>query len=114
MMKLSFIPILLQGKYDIFLIASLFLLEAFCQTTNGLYHLYHVFVFIANLTNLDNMKSWLIKFMFSEKATKMGKNSTFLTLLSKCQNNWEIFFQILWPSHNILTSFIRNMKDKSL
>ena len=102
-MKLSFIPILLQGKYGIFLIASLFLLEAFCQTTNGLYHLYHAFVFIANLTNLDIMKCCLMKFRFSEKALKCGKKSLFLTLLSKCQNDWEIVFQILWPSHNILT-----------
>ena len=35
-----------------------------------------------------------IKFRVSEKATKIWKNP----LLSEHQNNWKIFFQILWPS----------------
>ena len=35
---------------------------------------------------------------FSEKATKIV-----LTVLSKRQNKWICFFQIFWPSHNILT-----------
>ena len=44
-----------------------------------------------------------LKFRFSEKATKITKKSPIvLTLLSKCQKNWEIFFQILWPSHDVL------------
>ena len=28
---------------------------------------------------------------------------SFLTLLNKCQYKWEVFFQILWPSHNTST-----------
>ena len=48
-----------------------------------------------------------VKFSFSEKATKNWKNLPFvLTLLSK--NSCFVktggrFFQILWPSHNVLT-----------
>ena len=49
----------------------------------------------------------MLKFRFSEKATKIWKNLPLvLTLLSK--NSCFVktggrFFQILWPSHNILT-----------
>ena len=47
--------------------------------------------------------SSLLKFRFSEKATKIWKNLPLvLTLLSKLQNKREIFSN-LWPSHNILT-----------
>ena len=49
----------------------------------------------------------LIKFRFSEKATKIWKNiSLVLTLLSKNRCFVKTdgrFFPILWPSHNILT-----------
>ena len=44
-----------------------------------------------------------LKSSFSEKATKIWKNlSLVLTLLSKSQNKWDIFFK-LSPSHNVLT-----------
>ena len=50
----------------------------------------------------------MIKFSFSEKATKTWKNLPFvLTLLSKTscfvKKGGRSFFQILWPSHNVLT-----------
>ena len=41
----------------------------------------------------------LLKFMFFEKAAV-------LTLLTKCQVG--DFFQILWPSHNVLTLSLRD------
>ena len=49
-----------------------------------------------------------LKFSFSEKATKIWKNLRIgfdksADLLSKCQNKREIFFQILCPSHYVLT-----------
>ena len=52
-------------------------------------------------------KCWVLKFSFSEKATKIWKNLPLvLTLLSKnscCVKTRGRFFQILWPSHNVST-----------
>ena len=45
-----------------------------------------------------------LKFRFSEKTTKIWKNILLiLTWLSKHRNKWEIFKNVLWPSHNIVT-----------
>ena len=60
-------------------------------------------------SKLDEMwfAKFFVKFSFSEKATKNWKNLPFvLTLLSKNScfvKTGGIFFQILWPSHNVLT-----------
>ena len=60
-----------------------------------------------NYVGKKRKKVCIIKFSFSEKATKIWKNLPLvLTLLSK--NNYFVktsgrFFQILWPSHNVLT-----------
>ena len=45
----------------------------------------------------------MLKFRFSEKATKIWKN---LPVVLTCALNFKKsgrFFQIVWPSHNILT-----------
>ena len=60
------------------------------------------FIDLRKCHNVDEKSSEVVllflKFRFSEKATKMWKNLPLvLTLLSKCWNNWEIFFQIVWP-----------------
>ena len=52
----------------------------------------------------------LVKFRFSEKATKFEKNFP-LVLMLLCKNSYFVktsgrFFQILWPSHNVFTLLI--------
>ena len=52
--------------------------------------------------------TFLLKSSFSEKATKIRKNLPLVLTLLSSKNNCFVktsgrFFQILWPSHNVLT-----------
>ena len=44
-----------------------------------------------------------LKFRFSEKATNFWKNAHLFDVIEKTSKTSRRFFQILWPSHNILT-----------
>ena len=54
------------------------------------------------------LRTIYVKFRFSEKDTKNWKTNSHLLwrLPVKSQKKWEIFFQILWSSHNVLRIFI--------
>jgi hypothetical protein len=71
--------------------------------------------FMPGRVTLARIKDILV-LLCSEKAAKFEKNPTwFWHLLSNVKNKWEIFFQILWLSQNILVLplFIDNWPDQS-
>ena len=51
----------------------------------------------------------ILKFRFSEKATKIWRNLPlgFDIMWVKVKTQWGNFFQIMWPPHNILTLQVR-------
>ena len=56
---------------------------------------------------------YMLKFIYSEKATTFSKISTnYLTGSTYRTNNWWRFFKILWPSQNIWTlhTFVEKTK----
>ena len=71
--------------------------------------------FMPGRVTLARIKDILV-LLCPEKAAKFEKNPTwFWHLLSNVKNKWEIFFQILWLSQNILVLplFIDNWPDQS-